>query len=233
MTYILGARCKDGIVIVSDSRVSRGLNVSRELKTFQPIEDTIVAASGVSGVFQKFLTQIESHVDSGNIKSWDELITVIEDVVLKLNQRYYDRANGETIEVLMGFKNSEDDAELCHITPAGIAEKISQNIGIGHGEPYGSMFLKTMWDMDMTMRETAELGSLIIKTITEEGLDTSVDDIPQIGFIPFTGGAHFAEGSELVSFSDSSQQNYYKFEQLFKDFKENFKIKKIKEQKSN
>lgn len=214
MTYILGAKCKDGVIIISDSRVSRGHEVNWDLKTFSPIKNTIVSAAGTTGVFQKFLSQINDYVESNQIKSWDELIVVVEDIVLKLNQRYYERTHGETIEVLIGFKKSEELAELYHVTSEGVSEKITNFIAIGHGEPYGSLFLKTIWNFDMSMKQTAELGAFIIKVITQLGLDNSVDDMPQVGYIPFNGEPYFSSSDEISELMKDADVNYQKFDSM-------------------
>lgn len=218
VTYILGARCKDGIVIVSDSKVSRGAETHSGSKLFTSVNGSFVAASGTTGVFSKFLNQIHSEVEDQKIITWNELVNVVEDLVLKLNDRYYRRSGGESIEVLMGINTSEKDAELHHITPRGIAEEISDVIGIGHGEPYGSIFLKTIWNQNMTMKQTAELASLIIRLIDFLGLDSSVDSTPQIGYIPFHGDPHYATSEEIEELVNNSFAAYEKFVDHFDEF---------------
>ncbi len=76
---------------------------------------------------------------------------------------------------------------LQYILPRGFAEPVRRYKAIGHGEPYGSVFLKQLWRSDMTMNQVAELGYFIIKYIEATELDASVgvgNGHPQVWFIP-------------------------------------------------
>ena len=197
MTYIMGARCKDGLVIVSDSRLATGSDISRGDKIFQPISTAVIGASGNAGVFTKFSRQISESVENQQVKSWDDLMTVVEDLTLRLNQRYLERTR-EPIEVLMGIQDSEDDAKLYFVSSNGVAQEITKVIAIGHAEPYGSLFLKIMWSNEITMRQAAELGAFVIYAIAELEIDNSIDNLAQLWYIPYNGDAHRADSNETA-----------------------------------
>lgn len=211
MTLIIGAKCKDGVIILSDSRVSRGHDLNQYRKIFVPIDGTFIGASGTTGVFIKFLKKVNQKVESGEISSWDELIDIVEDLVMQLSSRYYRRTGGDPIDVLMALKPSDDKSEIYHITSEGVAEEVFTIMAIGHGEPHASLFLKTMWNSDMTMRQTAVLGSFILTTIHQQGMDSSVDDRIQIGYVPFEGESHEATDEDILKISLESTQLYEHF----------------------
>lgn len=168
----------------------------------------MIGAAGITGIFSKFLKQIQENVDNGQIKSWGELNNVVEDLALHLNDRYKDRAHGEVLEVLMAIKSSEKTAELYHVTSTGISEEITKIIAIGHGEPYGSLFLKAVWNRNKTMRETAILAVSILHIIYMQGLDTSVNSLPQIWYIPFEGDIHKADNEDRDKITQQATQAY-------------------------
>lgn len=211
MTLIIGAKCKDGVVILSDSRISRGNDLDTYLKIFQPINHTFIGAAGATGIFFKFLKQVNQKVQSGEITDWDELIEVVEDLVLQLSNRYYRRTGGDPIDVLMALKPTDDKSEIYHITSQGIAEEIQTIMAVGHGEPYASLFLKTMWDTNMTMKQTAILGNFILSIIHRHGMDSSVDDQIQIGYVPSEGDPHYATIEDILEIDKEANRVYGDF----------------------
>jgi hypothetical protein len=115
------------------------------------------------------------------------LTTQIEDLTRELNEKYKDILRGQNFDVLLGIKTTVS-ANLQYVYPFGFAEGVRGCKAIGHGEPYGSFFLKHWWRKDMTMLEVAELGFFIIKYIQKYELDNTVgigdDGYPQVWLIP-------------------------------------------------
>ncbi|GEM_PF-5094300 len=218
LTYILGATCKDGIILVSDSQILRDNNEEKGDKIFQAMPNAVIGAAGITGVFLKFLKQVAEHVESKQIKSLDELINVVEDLSLHLNERYKDRVHGDSLEILMAIKNSQNTAELYHVTSTGISEEITTFLAIGHGEPYGSLFLKTAWHSGKTMRETAVLAKTIIYTIFMQGMDKSVDSVAQIWYIPFDGDIHMASEEDSEKIRIEAIESYEKLTSFLNGF---------------
>lgn len=197
LTYILGSRCKDGVVLVGDRKITMegGADHDYEEKLFVDIHPMVVGSSGVSGLFEKFRNRIKTYaalqVQQGHPINVDAFITEIENQTLNLNQTYRERIMGQVFDVLIGIKTQDAGAVLQYINPIGFAEPVRRYRAIGHGEPYGSIFMKTIWRPDMTMAEVADLGCFIIKYIERFELDSSVgvdsrppQNSPQIWFIP-------------------------------------------------
>jgi 20S proteasome alpha/beta subunit len=190
MTYILGSNCTDGVVLVGDRKIMLGSAKSEyEDKLFR---DTLVpwmvaGSSGITGLFEKFRERLTAYLQTpaydGNMIA---LTTQIESITNELNTTYRERLQGEIFDVLLGIK-STSNAILRYIYPSGFAVGVRNYKVIGHGEPYGSFFLKHWWRADMTMLEVAELGFFIIKYIQDFELDNTVgigNGYPQVWLIP-------------------------------------------------
>lgn len=189
MTYILGSMCSDGVVLVSDRKVTleQGATSEYEDKLFLNDPWTVVGSSGVSGLFEKFRENLAMYIASPGRESTVPALTAqIEVLTRELNEKYKDVLRGQNFDVLLGIKTTAN-SELRYVYPFGFAEGVRKCKAIGHGEPYGSFFLKHWWKPSMTMLDVAELGYFIIEYIQEFGLDNTVgigDDFPQIWLIP-------------------------------------------------
>jgi len=189
MTYILGSNCADGVVLVGDRKIVSGDGSSHEFgdKIFMDAPFMVVGSSGTSGLFEKFREKvIEFTLSPSHEYTVVALTTQIEAITRQLNETYRDVLSGGGFDVLLGIKGSIN-AVLRYVYPFGFAEGVRGCRVIGHGEPYGSFFLKHWWKPEMTMVEVAELGFFIIKYIQEFELDNTVgigESYPQIWLIP-------------------------------------------------
>ena len=174
MTYILGAKCKDGIVLVGDRRVSRGYGAYEyEDKIFSDVPYVIIGASGVVGLFDKFRGEISSVAAANPSIATDDFIREAEKIVYKLNTEYAERTRGRTIDLLVAYGRLRI-GRLLYITPRGVGEVVRRYQVIGSGEPYGAYLMKKLWKNDLTMKQVAILGALTIKHIEENELDEAV-----------------------------------------------------------
>jgi hypothetical protein len=164
----------------------------------------------------------------------DDFIAEIETQTVSLNQTYRSRIAGETFDVLVGIKTTNQGSVLEYIPENGVAEVVRKYWVIGHGDPYGSIFLKELWRPDMTMQEVAELGYFIIRYIERFQLDNTVgvgNERPQIFFLPDNAPAdasteeqakynlHPADSILLEKFEMNTTKNLEKFEMnLKRDF---------------
>ena len=189
MTYILGSNCVDGVVLIADRKITlrSGITHEYEDKLFNNIWWLVVGSSGITGLFEKFRDNLNTYISSSG---WENTITAltnkIELITRELNETYDERLGGQVFDVLFGVKGTTG-AFLHYVHPVGFAEGVRKYKAIGHGEPYGSFFLKRWWRPNMSMLEVAELGFFIIKYIEKSELDDSVgigDGYPQVWLIP-------------------------------------------------
>ncbi|WP_406655547.1 hypothetical protein V7O62_07075 [Methanolobus sp. ZRKC2] len=195
MTYILGARCSDGVVLVGDTKITMedGADFSNAKKIFNPFNSVVFGAAGFSGLYKAFQNRLDSTImDMGEngerISTSAKFSVITENVIREMHEIYGDdKYILRNLSVLMATRIGYE-AELVHFQPIGFPEPVNDYKVIGHGEPYGSIFLKKMWSNKMNMEETALIGCFILKIIQEFKLDYSVgysdQYLPQIWYIP-------------------------------------------------
>jgi 20S proteasome alpha/beta subunit len=189
MTYILGSKCSDGVALIGDRKITLdgGATHEYEDKLFMVAPWMVVGSSGVSGLFEKFRDRLTEYIRSPNYEpTFNSLTIKIESITRELNTTYRDILQGQVFDVLLGV-NATASTVLQYVHPFGFAEGVRRYKAIGHGEPYGSFFLKQWWRADMKMLDIAELGLFIIKYIEDFELDNTVgigDGFPQVWLIP-------------------------------------------------
>lgn len=196
MTYIFGARCFDGVVLVGDTKVTleEGAAYAYSKKLFKPFTSVVMGSSGTSGVYQSFQDRIITAVTQAEQEGYrfnipEQMSVTTENVIRQMHDVYGEGRHFlfNSLNVLMAIRMA-GSAELRFFTPFGFSEPVDQYKAIGHGEPCGRIFLKYMWNRNMTMIQTAKLGVFIIKFIQDMGLDNSVgfnDEFPpQVYYIP-------------------------------------------------
>jgi hypothetical protein len=67
MTYIIGARCKDGVVLVGDKKVTFSGDIQKDkyeekIRTTPQFNDVIFSAAGIKELFEEFLLELPRRV---------------------------------------------------------------------------------------------------------------------------------------------------------------------------
>ena len=140
MTYIISARCREGVVLVGDQKILRGNVASHKEKLTQVLSVVIMGGAGASGLTERFSDEIQAQVQAGNITSSDQLLQFVEDRSIQLSQTYASRVGH--FEILIGMRAGPIAQLFNIITQSGFAEPIKEYIAIGSGVPYGSFLLK-------------------------------------------------------------------------------------------
>jgi 20S proteasome alpha/beta subunit len=208
MTYILGARCKDGVVLVGDRKVSGTDSEDPYASKIRPaFTDAVFAAAGIETVFEDFLNELPRRVttrqkmfeeqgkslpeDSGFFYSLyhfkQDCVALIKEIKESCSE-VQDRGI-LAIQVLIGVKDfSKNKSVLYYLDSIDcLPVEIKQKKVIGQFS-LADVFLKS-WKPEMTMKETARLGAFIIKYIEKEKLSEN-DTVgigscqPQIWLIP-------------------------------------------------
>lgn len=186
LTYILGARCADGIVLVGDRRITRGAgSIDYEDKIFSDVHNVVIGASGVVGLFDKFRRQIQEVASSKPSIGAADFIKEAERIVYSLNTEYFERTHG-SIDLLVAYGKIKR-GQLQYVTRTGLAEEVRRYQVVGSGTPYGTYLLRMLWKENLTMEQVAILGALIVKHIEDNELDEAVGvgkTSPQIWFVP-------------------------------------------------
>ncbi len=199
MTYILGAKCVDGVALVGDTKITidGGADFTYAKKIIS--QGTIImGASGLSGLFADFqnriVTKLRKTLDDYRAifktilpSEFPVMITkTIREMCDDYKENPYLITNN--LQVILANRFPDIRAELTVFSGYGYPEPVKDKRAIGHGEPYGALFLKKLWNKTMTMEQTAKLGIFIIKFIQEMELDSSVgfndEFLPQVFTIP-------------------------------------------------
>ena len=182
MAYIIGARCTDGVVLISDRKTMRGTTASYKEKLMPVLRNGIVGGAGSIGLIDILSDEITKQVNTKQITELYQLLKFIEDKSLELSERYEYRIGG--FGVLIGIRVTNESQLYNIVTNSGFAEPVKEYISIGSGEPHGTFLLKYLWDKDMNMMDFANLGYFSIKYVTNFGLDDGVGGDPIMWFIP-------------------------------------------------
>ena len=207
MTYILGARCVDGVVLVGDTKVTieEGADYAYAKKIQPPLTTVVMGSSGMGGLYKDFQNRIisaivhmekKAQMEMGSptpiavITREEEFSVLVSKVIREMHQDYDEDRHLiiSNLMIISAMRIGTPFAQLTVFSPYGFPEPVNEKRAIGHGEPYGALFLKKMWRKDMTMEEAAKLGIFIIKFIQDMQLDNSVgfnqEYLPQVFYIP-------------------------------------------------
>lgn len=202
MTFVLGAKCIDGIVLVADKKVIyEGGKSQYQNKVFKIGDSIVIGYSGPVSSFEKFKALLEENslLNDFKLSSTLTLVQKIEELIKKVNEQYKYPLHYEEFDILFGIKSIKD-TELHYFYPSGISEKVTVFKAIGLGEPYGMFFLNQLLKENARMIHAAELGYRMIKYIETFELNSSVgvgSGFPQILFLPNEGIIRQASDSLL------------------------------------
>lgn len=225
LTYLVGAKCRDGIIIVSDSRLIAEYDVENGNKILPLGENIVVGAAGHTRFFKQFLNELNDRLQDKPSKSLKETRILAEDIIFSLYQQYAERTKmvrgvSDGIECFIAIKDiwkryniHTNNVKLYALGVDGSALPITDIKALGHAEPYGAMFLRLLWNETYSMRQTAELVAFVINVVYTLGLDVTVDHRLQYFCIPYKGNPEFMPPKDM----DMINNNVKKMVEIFND----------------
>jgi len=213
MTLIIGARCKDGVVLIADRMVLNSSRLVDKIRTPQNL-NVIFSAGGLESVFEDYLDDLSKNVNwmynwfqEENKKNPESLEreydfkqfkkTCIDTLTeLKRTYRNYGENAGydNMLQVFFTLPETKDGKTITKLYIMDMEDCLPQVIEDGKIAMIGykhlaSPFMKSLENRkDMTMRDVARVGSFAIKYIEKEGLTEDAVGVgnlePQIYFIP-------------------------------------------------
>jgi 20S proteasome alpha/beta subunit len=209
LTLVLGSKCKDGIVLVADSKVLRGADWEHQSKIDGDLlGGVVVGAAGTTAFFDKFkrhivyqTEQLRAQKEDGQAPydNIEHFLVGCERILRTYKEEYELEENQTPIELLIAINIGDGKPSLHHLntTEQVTEEEIHKYLPIGHGEPYSAFFLKKLWNKELTMSQTAVLFCAIIEVIDKNRLDISVGGNPNVWFIPNTGQNREILGNDI------------------------------------
>jgi len=185
LTCIIGAKCAEGTVIISDTRVMREYEANNESKIhliWEPKPKVVVAGAGTTALIDKFAEAISKSKIPLTL-DFSKVVETVEDIVFNLRERYEPRIQEDydLQALIMGLQDFEKgDPYLRLVHGNGISEDVKDYAIIGHGAPYVAPLFRLLYDNMLTVSELAVLGYFAISSIVFLGLDQTVG-ISQLG----------------------------------------------------
>lgn len=234
MTYILGARCKDGVVLVGDTKITveNDADFEYDEKINYPFNSAVFGSAGVGGIYKNFQNMIMTKIREGNkIETEEKFLNLVSRTILEMRGHYGEDRYliNEDFGILCASRIGGKEAHLTEFNGYGIPEPINGIRSIGHGYPHGKIFTNKLWNQKMTMEQTAKLGLFIIEVIKKMKLDYSVGYsakvLPQVAVIPDIipskkSGIGGLERKEIKQYMKEVKPKVTQFQKwLKKDFK--------------
>lgn len=181
LTCVIGAKCAEGCVIISDTRVMREFEATNESKIHVLWDRVVTSGAGNAAILDNFAADLEES-KVPETPNFAEVVKTIEDIAFALHGRYRPRLGSDydfqaLVMGLEKFDSGDPFIRLVH--GEGISEAIENYAIIGHGSPYVNPLFKLLYDNMLTVTELAVLGYFSISTIVHLGLDQTVG----VGFL--------------------------------------------------
>jgi 20S proteasome alpha/beta subunit len=236
VTFILGCRCKNGVVLVADKKITsinevNSIKFEFKQKIFGVIRHVVFGGSGSTDTFELFRDYIIDQVKSSKDITFDNVIIKLADLVLDINKKR-DFRRELYFELLVAIQDPKDKpSTLTRITGYGTKHLVTEYHALGMGGNYVTHILENSWYPEITMEEAVELGYLCIKYIEDFKLHSSVgiDKYnPQLWLIP---DDERDEHGEKIDYEIKPETRPKQFERIKKNaFKKFNKLKRSMKQ---
>jgi hypothetical protein len=224
MTYVLGAYCSDGVVLVAD-RKAMGNPMPRYVSKIRKIarqENIVFVASGQENIYEQFLEELTKRAgrNVGLIMEQNKQTPFSEysytsynfvgDAVGLINEMKMRYAGSRlepfppnAIQMLFVYRELENDKMIPKLFYfdwfANNPTRIYNYCTLGVA-PSCDVFLKNL-SAKSTMNEAAKIGAFIIKYMEKEKMNNEAvgvgDKMPQVWFFPLDKEPYEAQDKEL------------------------------------
>ena len=174
MTYILGARCQNGVVLVADKKGIEG-NTSTKMQKIRKIDGYgYIGFSGTEETYNTFELALTQYEFPENIKN---KLVLISTLISKINKRF---PLDEQIELLYAYYNDKiNQWEIKKFNQYGGMSNVHEEQAIGSGRQMGQIFIKTTAKAVREQKKDkiemmSGIGIIIIRAIEKLGLDENV-----------------------------------------------------------
>jgi proteasome subunit B (beta)-like protein len=128
MTFILGSRCKDGVVLVADRKVTLlhneiGFDFDRD-KLYGILSHIILGSSGSTDSFELFRLYVSRTVRTSAIPL-DDIVLKLCEVTHDINKKY-DWRYDTVFDVLVGMQYTDRPSVLTYINLNGLPHTVNK-----------------------------------------------------------------------------------------------------------
>jgi 20S proteasome alpha/beta subunit len=244
MTIVIGGKCVDGVVLVSDNKVTYEDHPPSQVpKLHSDFYHIVTGGAGSTDLYGDFrkhaLYAIQSGVTVTEDFDLDKPITFNEPVqtsgVIHLysNQYNFSRITnnlGKIVKVInKSVKARHLNGELEVLVATQVADTRTANLtyirksiqtdvydyqGIGSSGTYANVFLKPFYTNNITMTKFARMAYFIIRFIEKSQLDPGVGGKPQMYFIPNTGEPFMDKPDVIEQYEEYTHRANEKFNEI-------------------
>ena len=223
MTYVIGAKCKDGVVIIGDRKVTFAGDIQKtrwekKIRSIPQFPPVVFAAAGAKDLFEEFLNELPRRIklkinyfleqNKERPESMHVGYTLYDfkhdcvELLKDMKETYSEIGNEEyaALQVLFAINNLDTNKAILYFMDSNSCFPIEVGGILPIGDPaIGEVFRKN-WDENMTLEQTAKLGAFIIKYIEKAELSEVIgvgEYKPQIWFVKNGGLPQEIAGDEL------------------------------------
>lgn len=183
MTLIAALRCREGVVLCSDSRQTRGVHGRRLARTarkvYEPRHGLLLAAAGAQDVAQEFSLRLQRARDLGPTADRLELKSRLQEFLRGLREDPSIEDRSDHVEFLLAWWPPQSRVPVAlHLLSAGAAEWVDDWAfgGIALGTEIASFAVSTMRYIDPATL-TLEQAKLVALKVLRDTIETSVEGI--------------------------------------------------------
>lgn len=201
-TTIIGIKCRDGVIVASDRRVTAGgMVVNKDIKKVLPVGDNVLMAISGNASDAKYLAKVvAAELRLYQLKTKSKP-TVREAANLIANMAFRNIRTPSMIPSIVGSivggYNEDGTTELFTIEPAGGIDSVeTYDANFSSGMPFVLGYLERQWKKDISVEEGVQLALESLKSSTQR--DTASGNGIDIFSITSKGIKH-AVSQEITS----------------------------------
>jgi hypothetical protein len=183
VTLIAALRCREGVVVCSDSQQTRGVRGRRlarsARKVYEPRSGWLLAAAGAQDVAQEFALRLQRSPGLAPTADRLELKSQLQGLLRGLREDPGIEGRSDHVEFLLAWwPRSENKPVALHLLSAGAAEWVDGWAfgGVALGTEIASFAVSTMRYIDPT-RLTLAQARLVALKVLRDTIEASVEGI--------------------------------------------------------
>jgi hypothetical protein len=191
MTLVLGARCTDGVVIMTDMKITSMATGTPEFLRYEPkisgvFTNIIFGYAGDVDTYEVFVNYavgdlVRKRDDPNDVYNSNNFIQKLTENMVKLRTILARNGRPLSLRVLVGRQFPEIMPSDLHLVSSSIPspedtsnENIETYRVVGDTETCATDLIKGKWSENMTMREFAELSYSVIRFIEEKNISVTI-----------------------------------------------------------
>jgi len=185
MTLVLGGRCRDGVVIVTDMKISSWAYGSPVFLKYEPkisgvFLNIIFGYAGDVDTYEVYLNYaigdaVRKRDDPSDAYTNDNFIQKLGDNMAKILRIIARNQRDLLLHIMIGKQfPGKGKSDLYKVSSNGDQSLVTTYAILGNADIFADRLIKGKWQFDMRMREFAELSYCVIRYIEEKNISETV-----------------------------------------------------------